>query len=89
MAIKIKQNAKLKKQIKKTAKKKSGSSVKRDINLSIPYRNNISIARKKNKRKVNKNFVRKIIMLLLVVCLAFSSVPNSKNSAFKVIHSIN
>ena len=74
MAIKIKQNAKLKKQIKKTAKKKSGSSVKRDINLSIPYRNNISIARKKNKKKVNKNFVRKIIMSLLVVCLAFSSV---------------
>ena len=76
MTIKIKQDEKLKKQkkIKKTTRKKSSGSIKRDINLSIPYRNSISIVSRKNKRKSNKKIVRKIIMLLFVVCLAFSSV---------------
>ena len=76
MTIKIKQDEKLKKQkkIKKTAKKKSSGSVKRDINLAIPYRNSINIVSRKKKRKSNKKIIRKIIMLFFVVCLAFSSV---------------
>ena len=75
MAIRIIQDksSKKKKTAKKTAKKKS-TSVKRDINLSVPYRNSISIVSRKNKRKSNKKIVRKIIMLLFVICLAFSSV---------------
>ena len=75
MAIRIIQDksSKKKKTVKKTAKKKS-TSVKRDINLAVPYRNSISIVSRKNKRKSNKKIVRKIILLLFVICLAFSSV---------------
>jgi hypothetical protein len=51
MTIKIKQDEKLKKQkkIKKTTKKKSSGSIKRDINLAIPYRNSINIVSRKKK----------------------------------------
>lgn len=75
MAIRIIQDklSKKKKKVRKTAKKKS-TSVKRDINLAVPYRNSISIVSKKNKRKSNEKFVRKIILLVFVICLAFSSV---------------
>jgi cell division protein FtsQ len=76
MTIKIKQDEKLKKQkkIKKTTKKKSSGSIKRDINLAIPYRNSINIVSRKKKRKSNKKIIRKIVMLFFVICLAFSSV---------------
>ena len=60
--------------VKKTTKKKSSGSIKRDINLAIPYRNSINIVSRKKKRKSNKKIIRKIVMLFFVICLAFSSV---------------
>ena len=76
MAIKIikEKTSKKKKVIRKPTKRKTSTNVKRDINLSISYRNGLNVLSRKTKKKSNKKIVRKIIMLLFVICLAFSTV---------------
>ena len=77
MTIKIIQDktSKKKKTVKKIAKKKKNGNIKRNIDLSITYRSNaINIISRNNKKKSNKKIFRKIVVLLFIICLAFSTV---------------
>lgn len=74
MTIKINQDKTLKKKktIKKTSKKKLSGNITRHTTMTISNQK-INIVRVHKKKSIKK-IVRKIIMLMFVVCLAFSSV---------------
>ena len=77
MAIKIIQDktSKKKKTVKKITKKKSKNSyTTRHTDMAMPY-GTISLSGRTNrKKKSSGKFFRKVVMLMFVVCLAFSSV---------------